>query len=580
MPHESRALIYLRVSTDRQAQKGISIPTQQERCLECAGEQGYEVDVKTDIYIDGGESARTMDRPALLDLLNRCKEDKSVSALVVYDVSRLARNRLDFAIIKQALRKAEVTLVSATEPINDSPEGQMLEGVLSTVAEFFSAQTGRKALASMRRKAEAGGWPARAPYGYMNRKEKLPDGQIRAWIEPNPQETRWVRRAFELFAESRYSVKDLARILNAEGFPVRRAPNRSSRALHHSHLERMLRNRIYVGSVEWSDVVNEHGTHELLIDPELFYRVQDILVLRSGSTTRMRRHRSLFKGFAFCGECRAGMTIDLKETSPTRTIRYLRCRKVHKGKSVRCNQHYFTEGKYIQQLERLLQRLQLPERGAVVLKNKIPQALSQEQHVYERVRSELLRERETVVRRQENLLLRSLDDNPSDEAGRLLYERVRTELAAEHKRLTRELGRLQVHLDRITQIVMMALEIVGCVEVAFAADLDADYRGLIARVIFKEVRMRDGIIEDARLSSPLSFIRRWAGENAVEGLGRLSPVRGAQRGVSGRLSNVPRRHTSLSSIRNDLVCLQKLITPAEEADIEACYRELHKRRLL
>src|SRR4029079_18289021 len=111
------------------------------------------------------------------------------------------------ALIKQTLPKAGVTLISATEPINDTPEGQMLEGVLSTVAEFFSAQSGRKVQENMRRKAFSGGWPNLAPYGYKNRKEKLAGGEIRAWIEPHSEEARWVRHAFELFATGQYSVK-------------------------------------------------------------------------------------------------------------------------------------------------------------------------------------------------------------------------------------------------------------------------------------------------------------------------------------------------------------------------------------
>lgn len=60
-----RALIYLRVSTDKQAEKGLSIPTQQDRCLHYARENGFEVDLETDIYVDRGESARTANRPQL-----------------------------------------------------------------------------------------------------------------------------------------------------------------------------------------------------------------------------------------------------------------------------------------------------------------------------------------------------------------------------------------------------------------------------------------------------------------------------------------------------------------------------------
>jgi site-specific DNA recombinase len=576
MSNESRALIYLRVSTDRQVQKGISLPTQQEQCLACAQKAGYEVDTQADVYIEGGETGTNMDRPMLMDLLARCKEDKSVRAVVIYDISRLARNRIEFALIKVPLLKAGIKLISATEPIDETPEGQMLEGVLSTVAEFFSAQSGRKVKANMRRKAEMGGWPNLAPYGYLNRKEKLSDGQIRAWIEPRPEEARWVRRAFELCATGRYSVKVLAQILTKEGFKVRPVRNRKSNVLHHSQLERLLRNKIYIGVIEWGGIVNEKAHHERLVEPELFYRVQDLLLMRSGATTRRRRYHSLFKGLAHCDECGSTMTIDLKETSAARSIRYLRCRKVQKGKPRTCSQRYFTEEVYTEQLEQLLHCLELPERSVEWLREKLHQLLSEEEHVYKRVRSDLLRESEAVERKQQNLLLRSLDDD----AQQALYERVRKELADEHARINRELGRLKLRLDRITRILMMALEIAGCVSQAFAADSDPDYKGLIARVIFKEIRMRDGSIVDGKLSPPLAYFRRWTGKKPLERLADLVLSSAHSSTLVDGCEEVSIRHVSLSSLRRDISRLQKVLTAKEEADIESCYHELRGRGIL
>jgi site-specific DNA recombinase len=574
------ALIYLRVSTDRQAQKGIAIPTQEESCVAHATAQGYVVDRANDIYKDEGESARSMDRPALMDLLARCKEDKSIRAVIVYDVSRLARNRLDFALIKQTLRKAGVMFLSATEPINETPEGQMLEGVLSTVAEFFSAQNGRKVSANMRRKAETGGWPHFAPYGYQNRKEKLPDGTIRAWIEPNPIESQWVQRAFELFATGAYTVKNLTRILNKEGFVLRRRGNRKSGLLHHSHLERLLHNKIYVGVIEWAGVVNENGTHAPIIDPDLFYRVQDLLLFRSTSTTRTRRHRSLFKKIAFCGECGSAMTIDLKQTSALHAIRYLRCRKIQKGKPVACSQRYFSEEVYAGQLGHLLDLLELPARAVVALQEKLEGLSGEEKHVYERARGEIERQLEAVRSRQKNLLLRSLDDDPRDETHRVVYEGVRIELAETERRLKEELGRVTLRLNRIMRVLGMALKVAACCGRAFVAGDDPDYRGLIARVVFKEVRMRDGNIVDAKLSEPLAFFRRWEAEKPLKNLVDLAPF-GAPNSplVDGR-ETCQDRHTSLSRIRRDLVCLEKLVTPEDETEIETCYHELRGRGLL
>lgn len=575
-----RALIYLRVSTDRQAQKGIALPTQEEHCLAHAASQGYFVDPKTDIYVDGGESARSMDRPALMDLLSRCKEARDVRAVIVYDVSRLARNRLDFALIKQTLKKNGVVFLSATEPINETVEGQMFEGILSTMAEFFSAQNARKVRANMIRKAESGGWPNIAPYGYRNRKEKFPDGSIRAWIEPNPEEARWVRRAFELYAKGLYPVKTLASVLNKEGFSSRVARNRTDRFLHHSHLDKMLRNKIYIGVIEWGGVVNENGTHEHLIDHDLFYRVQDLLRGRSSSVTRQRRHRSLFKRIAFCAECGSAMTIDLKETSATKAIRYLRCRKIQKGKPVFCTQRYFAEECYTLGLQKLLERVELSEESLLDIRKKIEALTSEDKLGYEQKKKKIEAELQSVHTRQENLLIRSLEDDPRDETKRSLYERVKTTLIEEERKLSRELSYLAQRLGRIGRIIMIALDIAGSCGRAFMADADPSYRGLIGEVIFKEVRLKEGMIVGATLNTAIALFRKWAGEKPLEILSDLALLCAPEESLVDGGIIEPQRQVSLSEIKDDLLRLQDLITPEEEAEIESCYHELCRRGII
>ena len=61
------ALIYLRVSTDRQAEKDLSLSTQREACKRFAEEQGLSV---VQVFEDAGESARTSDRPAFLEMID------------------------------------------------------------------------------------------------------------------------------------------------------------------------------------------------------------------------------------------------------------------------------------------------------------------------------------------------------------------------------------------------------------------------------------------------------------------------------------------------------------------------------
>lgn len=173
------ALIYLRVSTKEQAEKGdseegYSIPAQGEACLRACAEKGWNV---ADEFIDAGESARSADRPDLKAMLERV-------AVVVHKIDRLARNIEDHVAIRAGLRRAGVQLVSVTENIEESASGKLVERIHALMAEFYSANLATEVRKGMTQKAKQGLWPAKAPIGYLNLREqgtaKARHGQDRA----------------------------------------------------------------------------------------------------------------------------------------------------------------------------------------------------------------------------------------------------------------------------------------------------------------------------------------------------------------------------------------------------------------
>lgn len=83
-------LLYARVSTDRQAQKDLSIPAQLLAMQEFTKKKGWKV---IGTHIDAGESAKTADRPELKNLLKFCREKgNQVDVVMVHKIDRLARN--------------------------------------------------------------------------------------------------------------------------------------------------------------------------------------------------------------------------------------------------------------------------------------------------------------------------------------------------------------------------------------------------------------------------------------------------------------------------------------------------------
>jgi site-specific DNA recombinase len=525
----NRALLYLRVSTEKQAEKGIAIETQKVKCLEFINEQKLIINFETDIYIDAGESGRTKDRPALLLLLDRCKNDSTVKSVVIYDISRLARNRIDFAVIKQDFNKYGVNLLSATEPIGDTPEGQILEGILSSVSEYFSAHYALKIRANMLQKTKDGWWANKAPYGYKNVQEKLPSGGKKAWIEIDWIEAKWVTRAFELFATGNYSMSLLADKLVEEGFPLRLGKMKGkNNKLHTSFIEKMLRNKFYVGTLEWGGLVINDGKHELFLSKELFEKTQSILDYRLSGGSRNKRLFSILKSISFCDECGSKMTSDEQTTSSGNVVRYLRCLKAQHGKKVECSQKYTHESEYLTQFQALLEKIELPQRIADKVRVRIREIFADEQELYEFSRKSLLGKIEDIKTQKTNLVKRLISKETNSTSDIAMFEEIKLGLESKEAELQQDLVQVENRISATIRLVEIAISLVVSCSYAFKKAPNDQVRALLARTLFKSLKMHDGKIVDAKLNEPLDYILI---KNLKKASELLSPIQFEQTSV-------------------------------------------------
>ncbi len=186
-------LIYLRVSTKEQAEGGYSIAAQREACISYIADKGLNL---VGEFSDRGESARSVDRPGLQEMLAKIKDDSSIDAVVVHKLDRLARNIEDHAGIRAMFRSNKIQLISVSENLEDSASGKLVEGILAAIAEFYSANLAGEVKKGMRQKAREGGWPARAPFGYQNIRDKNGTAQV----TPEAAEAEVVKEVFRLYA--------------------------------------------------------------------------------------------------------------------------------------------------------------------------------------------------------------------------------------------------------------------------------------------------------------------------------------------------------------------------------------------
>lgn len=240
------------MSSNRQVRRdydpeGISIPAQREACHRKAEQLGLAV-VE---YVEPGRSATEMTkRAAFQRMLARIRDTGDIDHLIVYKLSRLARNRVDDALVMTDLRQLGIALISATESVDNTPVGELMHGILATFNEYQSRESGTDIACKMGQKARNGGTIGRAPLGYLNHTDHTPGREIRTIIL-DPERAPLIRLGFELFACGDLNLEQLAQRLHQQGLRTRRTKRYPAQQVSISKLSRMLRDRYYLGYITY-----------------------------------------------------------------------------------------------------------------------------------------------------------------------------------------------------------------------------------------------------------------------------------------------------------------------------------------
>jgi site-specific DNA recombinase len=335
-----RGVLYLRVSSRGQVNtdydpEGISINAQRQICAAKAASLGIEI---VGDYAELGLTATSMDkRPEFQKMLARIRNERDVDCVIVYKLSRMNRNRIEDALVMEQLRKYDVSIVSATEGIDATRNGQLLHGILASINEFRSAEDGADIRDKLSYKARNGGTIGLAPLGYVNTKEIFEGRRINT-VAIDEERASFVVRAFELYATGEYSVKTLHRQLTAEGLTTRPTPKRPSAPIAASKLASLLRNRYYIGVIVHRGLEYD-GRHPALVPTALFDRVQAILDERDQTSTKHRVHQHYLRGLLNCARCGSRLIYMRVRSKGGSQIAYYACGKRHRDQT--CDLPYF-----------------------------------------------------------------------------------------------------------------------------------------------------------------------------------------------------------------------------------------------
>ena len=296
-------MVYVRVSPGKgQAAKvdepdGYSLPAQIGACKRKAASLKAAV---IEEFVERSESAKTADRPELQRMLQFVK-DNNVKYVIVHKVDRLARNRVDDALINLALKQAGAQLVSVSENIDETPSGLLLHGIMSSIAEFYSRNLATEVIKGCVQKAKSGGTPGKAPLGYLNVRQMV-NGLEGRTVEIDPTRAPLMTWAFKTYATGDWTIRTLLAELTERGLTTVPGPRTPGRPLTVSHLHRLLRHPYYIGIVRYQGVLYE-GKHEQLVDHDTWQRVQELLTAKHLTGERHREHPHYLKGSIYCGQC-------------------------------------------------------------------------------------------------------------------------------------------------------------------------------------------------------------------------------------------------------------------------------------
>jgi site-specific DNA recombinase len=276
---------YIRVSTAKQGEQGVSLQQQREAIERYAQRNGHEV-VQ---WFEEQETAAKQGRPVFSQMIKLLKRGKA-RGVIIHKIDRSARNLRDWADLGELIDQG-VDVFFANESLDLHTRGGRLSAdIQAVVAADYIRNLREETRKGIYGRLKQGIYPMPAPLGYLDTgggKAKTPD----------PARAPLVRKAFELYATGRFSFETLARELEAIGLR-----SRSGKVIGKNHLTRLLTNPFYIGLLHIKKNNETYaGAHEPLIPKSLFGRVQDIMHGRTN--TASFRHDFLFRRRLDCGQC-------------------------------------------------------------------------------------------------------------------------------------------------------------------------------------------------------------------------------------------------------------------------------------
>lgn len=255
--------LYIRVSTEKQADEGFSLDAQKTRLTAYCEAQDWFV-CANHIYVDAGISGKSTVGRDSFNAMMQAAKDGSVKRVVAIKLDRIARNTKDFLAIVDTLQGYGCDLVLMKESFDTStPQGKFALTMFAAIAELEASTITERVMTGKSEKAEQGGYNgAQCPLGYT-----YADGKFE--IDTNQAAT--VRDIFGSFVNGQ-SMASIAAALNAGNVKTAKGGQ-----WYTSTVKYVLTNGFYCGLAQW-DKVETLGNHPAIVSRKTYEDAHNRLV--------------------------------------------------------------------------------------------------------------------------------------------------------------------------------------------------------------------------------------------------------------------------------------------------------------
>ena len=312
-----KAVIYARYSS--KAQNDLSIEGQIKECMKYAEQQGLTV---VDEYIDRARSGSSIkQRYAFQKMIADSKEGK-FDYVIVWKLDRFSRDVATGLNAENELKKNNVYVLSAVEHIDNSPSGRLSKTINMAFAQFQNENHAIFVQQGQTTNTEYcffnGG---QIPFGYksVNVSVDFYTRRPKKKLVIDTEKEMYVKEIFQRYADGE-TISEIYQSLNARGIT-----SSSGAEFSRSSFNRILKNKIYIGTYVYKDVEKPNALPRIISD-ELFNRVQNKLTDNkdsAGHTTA--REEYLLYGKLYCGHCKSKMTGTSGKSHTKDTHRYYSC---------------------------------------------------------------------------------------------------------------------------------------------------------------------------------------------------------------------------------------------------------------